>query len=126
MPGEFKVTLADSYSFEATNLDNTLRATGPSDAHPAEAGKAIWIFGDSVTYGWSVNDQDTYCWLLQKTFRDHQIVNFGVNGYGTLQSLIQFREALKNRNPPKAVILAYASWQDVRNTFIRGRRKMLA
>ena len=47
-------------------------------------------------------------------------------GYGTLQSLIQLREALQHRRKPKLVVLNYASWHDVRNTFIRARRKMLA
>jgi hypothetical protein len=126
LPGKFKVTLANSYSFEVTNLDNTLRVTRPLDVPPADVRKGIWIFGDSVTYGWSVNDKDTYCWLLQEKFPDYEIVNFGVNGYGTLQSLIQLREALRNGNEPKVVILAYAAWQDVRNTFVRIRRKMVA
>jgi len=73
-----------------------------------------------------VNDRDTYCWLLQEALPDYEVVNFGVNGYGTLQSLIQLREALKNGTEPQVVILAYAPWQDVRNTFIRMRRKMVA
>ena len=72
-----------------------------------------------------MNDQDTYCWLLQDALPDYEVVNFGVNGYGTLQSLIQLREALKNGNEPQVVILAYAPWQDARNTFIRMRRKMV-
>jgi hypothetical protein len=126
LPGKFKVTLAGTYSFEVTNLVNSLRATRPLDAHPAGARKGIWIFGDSITYGWSVSDRDTYCWLLQEALPDYEVVNFGVNGYGTLQSLIQLREALKNGNEPQVVVLAYAPWQDVRNTFIRMRRKMVA
>jgi len=126
LPGKFKVTLNGTYSFEVTNLVNSLRATRPLEAHPAGARKGMWIFGDSITYGWSVNDRDTYCWLLQEELPDYEVVNFGVNGYGTLQSLIQLREALKNGNEPQVVILTYASWQDVRNTFIRMRRKMVA
>jgi hypothetical protein len=80
-PGKFKVTLAGAYSFEVTNLANSLRATRLVDAHPAGSKKGIWIFGDSITYGWSVNDQDTYCWLLQEQLPDYEVVNFGVNGY---------------------------------------------
>jgi hypothetical protein len=107
-------------------LDNTLRVTHPLGASSGKTRTGIWIFGDSITYGWSVNDKDTYPWLLQERLPDHEVINFGVNGYGTLQNLIQLREALKNGNEPKVVVLAYASWDDVRNTFIRGRRKMLA
>lgn len=124
LPGRFRVTIDGAYSFNITNLDNTLRVTHPLGASSGKTG--IWIFGDSITYGWSVNDKDTYPWLLQEKLPDYEVINFGVNGYGTLQNLIQLREALKNGNRPKVVVLAYASWDDVRNTFIRGRRKMLA
>jgi hypothetical protein len=127
LPGQFKVTLAGAYTFKATNLENTLRITHPLDTYQSDAArKQIWILGDSITYGWSVNDEEAYPWLLQERFPDYEVVNFGVSGYGTLHSLIQLREALQNGHPPKLVILAYAAWHDVRNTFIRIRRKMLA
>lgn len=125
LPGTFKVTTDGSYSFNITNLDNTLRVTHPLTSPSPKTKTGIWIFGDSITYGWSVNDKDTYPWLLQEKLPDYEVVNLGVNGYGTLQNLIQLREALKNGNEPKVIFLAYASWDDVRNTFIRGRRKML-
>ena len=125
LPGRFKVTINGSYSFNITNLDNTLRVTHPFGASSDKPKTGIWIFGDSITYGWSVNDKDTYPWLLQEKLPDYEVINFGVNGYGTLQNLIQLREALKNGAEPKVVVLVYASWDDVRNTFIRGRRKML-
>ncbi len=126
LPGKFKVTINGSYTFNVTNLDNTLRATHPLVPSSAKNKSGIWIFGDSITYGWSVNDKDTYPWLLQEKLTDFEVTNFGVNGYGTLQNLIQLREGLKNGEAPKVVVLAYASWDDVRNTFIRGRRKMLS
>jgi len=43
-------------------------------------------------------------------------VNFGVSGYGTLQSLIQLEQSLTQKAFPSLVILAYASFHDVRNT----------
>ena len=127
LAGEFRVTLNGAYTFKATNLSNTLRITHPLATYPStDVKKEIWIFGDSVTYGWSVNDEETFPWLLQQKFPDYEVVNFGVQGYGTLHSLIQLREALQNVKKPKLVILSYAAWDDVRNTFIRSRRKMLS
>jgi hypothetical protein len=127
LPGQFKVTLDDSYVFTTTNLSDSLRATHPVDSSSKPKAKPqIWIFGDSITYGWSVNDEETFPWLLQKDLPNYEVVNFGFMGYGTLHSLIQLREAFQHRNKPRLIILNYASWQDVRNTFIRGRRKMLA
>jgi len=127
VPGQFKITLDNSYVFTVTNLSDSLRATHPPNSYSGQDTKPqIWIFGDSITYGWSVSDEETFPWLLQKDLSDYEVVNFGFMGYGTIHSLIQIREAFKRRNKPKLVILNYASWQDVRNTFIRGRRKMLA
>jgi hypothetical protein len=127
LPGQFKVTIDDSYVFKFTNLSNSLRVTHPLNTYPVQSGRnEIWILGDSITFGWSVNDEETFPWLLQADLPNYEVVNFGVMGYGTLQSLIQLREELKLRNRPKLVVLNYASWHDVRNTFIRARRKMLA
>jgi hypothetical protein len=127
LPGRFRVTLAGEYTFTATNLDDTLRITHPLESYQNSSKKPeIWIMGDSITYGWSVSDDEAYPWLLQQRFPDYEVVNFGVSGYGTLHSLIQLKAALASGRKPKLVVLAYAAWHDVRNTFIRIRRKMLA
>jgi hypothetical protein len=83
------------------------------------------MFGDSFTYGWGINDADTYSWLLQERLPAYEVVNFGVDGYGTVQSLIQFRDALQTKKP-KVVVLAYAGFHDERNSFLGDRRKLLA
>lgn len=127
LPGQFKVTLDNAFTFKTTNLDNTLRVTHPLNTYPPRDDKReIWVFGDSITYGWSVSDEEGYTWLLQERFPEYEVINFGVSGYGTLHSLIQLRAALERGKKPRLAILAYGSWQDVRNTFIRIRRKMLA
>jgi len=119
-PGTFTVTLPDGYSFIITNLPNSQRITHPLNTYGAAGTKdEIWIFGCSFTYGWSLNDQETFPWLLQERFPHYEVVNFGVNGYGTVQSLIQFREALARGRVPKAVLLNFASFHDERNIFSR-------
>ncbi len=125
LPGQFKAILPSGYSFVMTHLPNTLRITHPLGTYPpAVSKKEIWIFGCSFTYGWSLNDQDTYCWKLQEKLPDYEVVNSGVIGYGTLQSMIQCREALKAAKvKPAVVVYAYASFHDVRNTFLRRRRQ---
>jgi len=125
--GTFAVTLETGYSFEATHLPDTLRITRPLDTsggpnqHPG-----LWIFGCSMTYGWSLNDDETFPWLLQERLPEYDVVNFAVPGYGTIHSLIQLREALATAAPPKVAILAYANFHDQRNTFSRIRRKEVA
>jgi hypothetical protein len=126
MPGEFTVTLEDGYSFKLTNLPNGSRITHPLSTYKeAESKKEIWIFGCSYTSGWSLNDSETFPWLLQERFPMYQVVNFGVNGYGTVQSLIQFRHVLQERRVPKIVVYAYAGFHVERNVFLRNWRKIV-
>jgi len=127
LPGRFKITLPTSYIYTITYHDNTLRITHPLDTYsPEKAKDEIWIFGGSLTHGYSLNDDETYPWILQEQFPQYEVVNFGVDGYSTLQSFIQFREALKERKNPTFVVLAYAHFHDERNTFGRRRRKQIA
>ncbi len=126
LPGEFKVIYPDGYSFKVTHRTDTLRITHPLETYDSYKKDEIWIFGCSFTYGWVLNDNETYAWLLQEKMTDYEIVNFGVGGYGTLHSLIQFQEFLKTRKKPVIVIIAYASFHDERNTFLRSRRKVVA
>jgi hypothetical protein len=124
LPGRFTVELPDGYTFVVTHRDNTLRITQPLEAYTTISGKpGIWIFGCSFTHGWALNDYETFPWLLQERLPQYEIVNFGVCGYSTLQSLIRFQEALTNYAPPKIAIIAYASFHDQRNTFLRNRSK---
>lgn len=127
LPGKFKVTLNGNYSFNATHLNNSLRITHPLNTYNQSSTKPeIWILGCSFTYGWSLNDNETYAWLLQAKLPQYEIVNFGVNGYGTLHSFIQFKEALKQGNKPKIAVIAYAGFHDRRNTLLRARSKQMA
>jgi hypothetical protein len=126
IPGRFTVTLSSGYSFDVTHLPNSLRVTRPIHGGTApEHRKEIWIFGGSFTYGWSLNDEETYPWLLQEYFPEYDVTNFGVNGYGTVHALLQFQAALETRTP-KVAVVAYADFHDERNTFSRTRRKNIA
>jgi len=126
IPGTFRVILDDNYEFRVTHLQNYLRITHPLGTyHGSPAKPEIWIFGCSFVHGWLMNDEQTFPWLLQEKMPEHEIVNFGTGGYGTLQSLLQFKQAIGNRRPEVAVIV-YGSFHDARNTFLRYRRKYVA
>src|SRR5678816_884654 len=108
LPGQYKITLMGAYVYTVTNLEDASRATHPLETYGNRGPKLeIWIFGDSITYGWSVNDRDTFAWLLQEDFPDYEVVNFAVSGYGTLHSMIQLRDLLQQRKAPRLVILPY-------------------
>ena len=121
--GRFEVTQG-LLRFSLTHDDQGLRATHPeraSGSRPPE----LWIFGDSITHGWSVDNEETYAWLLQERFPALEVVNFGVSGYGTLHGWLQFEDALAAGRRAALAVVAYASFHDDRNTFARERRKIL-
>ena len=129
LPGAFTVTLASAYTFRVTHGPDTLRITRPpaADGQAGPPGRpGIWTFGCSLTHGWTVEDHETWPWRLQAELPEHEVVNFGVDAYGTLQSLLELREALDAGRRPDIVVLAYASFHDVRNTLPRVWRKTLA
>jgi len=124
IPGHYTITLPSGYSFQVTHNKETLRITHPETASTGDR-EEVWIFGCSFTYGWSVNDEETYPWLLEEQRPQYEVVNFAVNGYGTLHAYLQFLDALESRGTPRYVIVAYASFHDERNVFARFVQKFI-
>lgn len=124
--GRYRVTLRDGYAFTVTHAANTLRITHPPDSAPAGAGRKdeIWVFGCSFTHGWAVNDSDTYAWRLQAALPAYEVVNYGVSGFGEVHMLRRFQAELARGVTPRAVVLAYGSFHDPRNTGGRAQRKI--
>lgn len=126
LPGQFRVTFDNAWTTTATHLKDGRRITRPA---AKEVGKnikdEIWIFGCSFTYGYVVSDDETYPWYLQEKLSQFDISNFGVNGYNNVQSFLQLQEGLQAGKKPKLVILAYAPFQDMRNTATRYWRKSM-
>jgi hypothetical protein len=116
LPGRYTALFDHKYRWTFTNLPDTTRITKSIDRYAVEPPKpGIWIFGCSFTQGWGLNDEDTMPWKLQERLPDHDVVNFGVGGYGTLQSLLQYQRALKDKAKPQIAILVYADFHDERN-----------
>jgi hypothetical protein len=124
LPGTFTVTQG-KLKFRATNLDRMHRAVYPPGvAPPPGPREPIWIFGDSSTYGWGIDDEDTYAGVLQQRHPEFDVQNFAVGGYSTTQSLIELEDAFTaGARPAKVAFLAYASHHDGRNMMLRGNRK---
>ena len=122
-PGRFTVYMADGFPVQTTHLPSYERATGGGEQPPGRP--EIWIFGCSYTYGWSVNDGETFPWLTQQALPSFRVRNFGVPGYGDLQGLQRFREELTQGVNPKLVVLVYAAFHDERNTGLRRWQKSL-
>jgi len=124
LPGKFLVTLSNGYSFTLTHLTNGCRATR-ADNLVSRGKPSVWLMGCSFTHGWSLPDYQTYPWLLQEKLPDYDVLNFGVNGYGVVQSYFQFKKFLRELPKPQVVVFNYAYFHDERNTFLRSWRKAI-
>jgi hypothetical protein len=127
LPGQFLVTLnagaSNACSFQVTHDTNSLRITHPPRA-AAPGRPGLWIFGCSFTHGWSLGDAETFPWQVQSAVPDWEVSNFGVNGYGTLHSLLQYRLQAANAHP-RIVVATYAYFHPERSALLRGWRKSI-
>ncbi len=130
-PGRHRIEMRWGKVFHTSNALDGLRITRPSTGaseapDPSTSGRAaVWIFGGSFTYGWLLEDDETFPWKLQERFPELDLVNFGVGGYGTLHALIQYEAALTQRPAPWVVLIAYNWFHARRNTSPRARHKAL-
>lgn len=85
-----------------------LRSSKEYSLLPSPGVLRIETFGDSFTHGFGVNNDETWPFLLEKALADRgvraEVLNLGVSGYGTDQSLLHWR---KNGRPfrPHIVVL---------------------
>ncbi len=123
-PGRFTIHFGDGHAWRATHLPDATRITRPLETYPSAAAlPQIWIFGCSFAHGWGLDDEETFAWRLQELLPGQEVRNFGVGGYGTLQSLLQLREALGRGPAPAVAVLAYGDFHDERNTRLRSWRR---
>ena len=52
--------------------------------------RKILVLGDSFTFGWLINDEDTFVYKLNKRFNDFQFINPSVGGWGASDQLEYF------------------------------------
>lgn len=83
LPGTFVVTMRDGYSFTITHLPSGLHITHPlATSTDTRSKPEIWIMGCLFTHGWSLNDQETYPWLLQDRLLEYEVVQMGWRAMG--------------------------------------------
>ncbi len=79
--------------------------------------RRVLVLGDSFAYGIGVADDETFAARLERMVPGLEVINAGVNGYGTAQELL----ALRDEGPalqPDVVLLAFF-WNDVGNSYTR-------
>jgi lysophospholipase L1-like esterase len=95
---------------------NSLGFRGREVASPKPRGRfRIVAIGDSVTFGWGVNDTETFCsqleQLLARRFpdRDLDVVNLGVGGYDTHQEVALLRRNVSRLQPDLVLVGFYSN-----------------
>jgi len=83
---------------------------------PKPSGRVrIVALGDSVTFGWGVNDADTFCSQLEHDLRtqhpgvDVEVVNLGVPGYATRQEVALLKRNLAELQPDVVLVGFYTN-----------------
>jgi len=62
---------------------------------PQTGEKTLAVYGCSLTFGWGINANETFCSLLQAAFPKWRIENHGVGGYSSVQNLIQLQRDIR-------------------------------
>src|SRR5579859_2016487 len=107
LPGRYKVTErfeGRKHVFDLTVTEAGRRATSYS---PVKAAKRLFIAGDSLLFGWGVDDEATIPWLMQSRFPDYEVVNLTLNSYATVHALMQLQRVVPQVGPQDVVVLEY-------------------
>ena len=122
-PGTYDIILNREVDFHTTHTSEGQRLV--SDTSNATGRPKIALMGCSFTYGYGVNDEETFATILQKKYPNLDFNNYGVIGYGTLQSYFQLQTLVRNDTAPDVVILNFASDHFERNALTRKFRRAM-
>ena len=91
---------------------NSQGLRGPEVAPRAEADvRRLVTMGDSLTFGWGVEEQDTYSRVLERMLnadgRRYEVINAGVGNYNTSQEVAWFKERGLSYEPDEVILGFY-------------------
>ena len=77
--------------------------------------RRILILGDSFMWGYGVENSEMFSTILQDLVPGSETINFGVNGYSTVQELVRL-ETEGLRYEPDVTVLVFV-WNDLEDNF---------
>jgi len=102
VPGRYQKLLQDMTTVEMSiNPDGTR----PTALDSEQQDMKLIVLGDSVMYGFGLEDKNTFAWRLQYKLDDVQVINLAVSGYGHTQSLLRFQQYYGGKKLHKTVVL---------------------
>jgi lysophospholipase L1-like esterase len=97
---------------------NSLGLRGDEPIQPKPAGVVrVLVMGDSIAFGWGVNDDETFCYLLQEALNrgtsqlTYEVINGAVSGYTTRQQSNLLQRLAPQLRPDMVLIAFY--WNDL-------------
>lgn len=121
-PGQYTITLNDSVTFTTTHGSNNQREIPYSSA--INNAPEISFMGCSFTYGYGVNDGETFAALTQHNSPNKKVNNYGVIGYGTVQSLLQLQQK-SDLESGDIILLCFSTYHFMRNSLSNEYRSRL-
>ena len=129
VPGTHTISLVKGLhrvDFRATIGEDGYRIAGPASTG-ARNRPELWISGCSFTWGLGLNDEETFPWLVQSAMPEYNVRNLSLNGYGTLQALLQLRDAVSRKQRlPEIAVVVYNDFHLARNVAAGSFLKMMS
>jgi hypothetical protein len=96
-----------------------IRASHDFDPHNKQNLKRLFIIGDSLTFGWGVNEEHTFPRIMNDALARQgislEVVNLGVPGFGTMHSYERLLEYSSLLGKSNYVVYAFVSNDPVDN-----------
>lgn len=112
-PGHFTITINDGLTYQATHSTDSLRAIPGAIFDSTKP--TLGLFGCSFTYGMGVNDNEVMSAHLTKAMKDHNVINYGIPGYGNIQGYYQLQSLIQKGQAPQIAIFNFADFHLDRN-----------
>ena len=82
-------------------------SAGMLDSEPDPTKKFVFVIGDSLVEGLPVAEDQHFCRRLERVFPSHDFLNFGISGYGSVQSYLHLKQRMTERTPSHVLFAVY-------------------
>lgn len=119
-PGEYRISFYRTIARKKTQQKVTIlrdgsRYTGSGDSASVKGKPRIHLYGDSWVFGWGVNDEQTFSYLLQKAHPETHVGLFAAGGYSLSNAYRNFQKHKSLLDEDDIVVLGYTDYYKVRD-----------